>query len=310
MTRSLMAGMTDYSHQSLEDMVADLQGWVKNLTQVCEVLEEGEAQLQEKDYWKKVSYTVKGNFGYSWKFFKTSIEEITTILADFADEIEANHITRIRSLAKTAKNLDRDFAIEWHQEAWERHKDYGNPDFDIVEKMYAEARGMAADMLDLSNLASRLEDFVGKKGKQNNDVTEVQKISAPLHLFVDPITLDELRAIKSPNFDLDKLIRLCEELNICYSNECYLATAMIGRAILDHVPPIFGVSWFKEVCSNYKGGTSFKGSTQSLENSLRNIADHHLHERIRNKESLPTKAQVTFSADLDVLLAEIVRLLK
>lgn len=128
--------------------------------------------------------------------------------------------------------------------------------------------------------------------------------------YVDLGRIGELRALSSPNFDLVKLIRLCEEINICDTNDCFLATAMLVRAILDHVPPIFGFTKFSEVSSNYKGSKSFKESMEHLENSLRKIADHHLHVQIRNRESLPTRPQVNFSADLDVLLAEIVRLLK
>ena len=49
--------------------------------------------------------------------------------------------------------------------------------------------------------------------------------------------LAELRALKSPDFDFRKLIRLCEELNTAFQEGCYLNTAMGTRALLDQVPP-------------------------------------------------------------------------
>jgi hypothetical protein len=122
--------------------------------------------------------------------------------------------------------------------------------------------------------------------------------------------LDELRAVASTKFDFRKLIRLCEEINITYENECYLATAMLTRALLDHVPPIFGVGSFTEVANNYDGGKSFKGAMQHLQNGLRNVADGHLHQQIRNSESIPTAQQVNFAASLDMLLSEVVRILR
>jgi hypothetical protein len=305
-----MAGMTDYSHQSFNDMLTDLDNWLKNLVQVCELLEENEAQLKLDDYyWGNINHDVQGIFLYSHKFFKTSIEEIESILADLEDEIQENHVSRIRSLGLTAKNLETDLAITWHQDPWEYQKDYENSKFRLAEKMYTEARGMAADMIDLLNLAVRLEDFLGKKGKSAKN-SGSNKASPDTHLFVAQTRLNDLRTIKSTDFDLAKLIRLCDELNICYINECYFATAMIGRAILDHVPPIFGYTKFTEVCNNYKAPKSFKESIKTLEDSLRHIADHHLHVQVRNKESLPSRAQVSFSANLDVLLGEIVRILK
>ena len=85
---------------------------------------------------------------------------------------------------------------------------------------------------------------------------------------------------------------------------------MVARAISDHIPPIFSFKTFAEVANNYPGATSFRKSMANLNNSLRNIADAHLHVQIRQSEVLPTLQQVDFKADLDALLAEIVRILK
>ena len=128
--------------------------------------------------------------------------------------------------------------------------------------------------------------------------------------YVHPDRIKELSIIQNANFDLTKLIRMCEELNICYSNGAILAVAMLVRSILDHVPPIFNQASFKGVANNYGGAKSFKGSMLILENSSRKIADSFLHVQIRPKEALPTETQIDFRNDMDVLLQEIVRVLK
>jgi hypothetical protein len=121
--------------------------------------------------------------------------------------------------------------------------------------------------------------------------------------------LAELRALTSPDFDFRKLIRLCEELNTAFQEECYLNTAMGTRALLDHVPPVFGFKTFSEVANNYAGGgKSFKEAMQHLENAARKVADAHLHMPIRKSETLPTAQQVNCGQQLDVLLSEIVRI--
>ncbi|MCC3447049.1 MAG: hypothetical protein JGK04_05800 [Microcoleus sp. PH2017_39_LGB_O_B] len=127
--------------------------------------------------------------------------------------------------------------------------------------------------------------------------------------YVSATRIQELKSIKSKRVDLTKLIRLCEELNIAHANELNLATAMLLRAILDHVPPIFSKASFKEVASGY-GGKSFKDTMQHLENGARKIADSHLHVQVRKKEVLPTSLQVNFSQYLDVLLAEVIAILQ
>ncbi|HUV07200.1 MAG TPA: hypothetical protein VMX75_05690 [Spirochaetia bacterium] len=143
-------------------------------------------------------------------------------------------------------------------------------------------------------------------------------LTTPLHStnhlmsepYVDPTRIQELKNITGTRFDLLKLIELCEELNISHSKKVILAIPTLVRSILDHVPPIFGQKSFKEVLNNYSGAKSFKDSMTNLENSSRKIADAFLHTQIRAKESLPTETQVNFKNDLDVLLQEIVRLLK
>lgn len=127
--------------------------------------------------------------------------------------------------------------------------------------------------------------------------------------FVSVHRIDELHAIKSNRFDLAKLIELCEELNVCDKQKCWLAVAMLERTILNYVPPVFGYSSFKDVVSQC-GGSSFKETMKHLEDSLRKIADSYLHGQIRRTETLPEREQVDFSRELDVLLGEVARELR
>lgn len=127
--------------------------------------------------------------------------------------------------------------------------------------------------------------------------------------FVNQNRIKELKTIKNDDFDITKLIRFCEELNSAFSLENFLSTAMLVRAIADHIPPIFGKTSFTEVANNH-GSKSFKESMKNLDNSSRKISDSHLHTQIRKKEVLPNSNQVDFSNDLDVLLGEIYRVLK
>ena len=120
----------------------------------------------------------------------------------------------------------------------------------------------------------------------------------------------ELRKLTSTEFDFRKLIRLCEELNSAYNNGNYYSTAMLTRGVLDHVPPLFEKASFAEVANNYSGGgRSFKDTMQHLENTSRKVGDGHLHGQIRKSETLPTAQQVCCGQQLDVLLAEIIRIM-
>lgn len=160
----------------------------------------------------------------------------------------------------------------------------------------------------LDEAHSLLESMIEEIEKYREEGIEPEDINNE-NYYVSTDRIEEFKSIKNSNFDLVKLIRFCEEINICYKNNCLLATGMLVRAITDHVPPIFQKSNFNEVANNY-GVKSFKDSMKNLNNSSRKIADSFLHIQIRNKESLPNKLQVNFSQDLDVLLSEIYRNLK
>lgn len=127
--------------------------------------------------------------------------------------------------------------------------------------------------------------------------------------YVENLTIIRLSKIKSKDFDLSRLIKLCQELNDAYSLKNYLTCGMLLRSILDHIPPIFEKKTFKEVSSNY-GTRSFKDIVKPLQESSKKIADSYLHTPIRKKEILPTKTQVSFQPNLDFLLNEVVRILK
>lgn len=128
--------------------------------------------------------------------------------------------------------------------------------------------------------------------------------------YIDATRLEDLKSIPKRDFDLKRVINILEELNLCYRDRCYIATISLVRALIDHVPPIFGCRSFSEVANNYGGSKSFKKSMEHLDKSSRNIADQYLHGQIRGTETLPNKTQVNFIPDVDVLLAEIVSILK
>ena len=76
--------------------------------------------------------------------------------------------------------------------------------------------------------------------------------------YINVERIDQLKRAKINNLDLSKLIRICEEINICYSLNCFYAVGNLLRSLIDHAPPIFGFKTFGEVTNNYAGAKSFK----------------------------------------------------
>jgi hypothetical protein len=119
-------------------------------------------------------------------------------------------------------------------------------------------------------------------------VLPLEPVPADGFTVVAALRLKELRSLPNGNFDFSKLIRFCEELNTAYSNGCFLATIMLTRAIIDHVPPLFGVPDFKNL-AQYPGARSFKEAMKNFDDAVRKIADLHLHGQIQKEEALPAR---------------------
>jgi hypothetical protein len=193
MVRGLFAGGTDYSHQSFEDILTDLGQWVTSLKETSDNLRNNIKKLEISGYWKKVDPDFTYLIHYSMKFFDTSIQEFSEILEDIKKEVRPDHIRRLNALYKAASRLDIDYGRIWHQEY--KNKEYGNKEFIFVEKIYSEGRSMAIDMRDLSNLSSRLRDFIGKKSidNLNGDSQEnIDLLELKPNIFGLGINLNEL----------------------------------------------------------------------------------------------------------------------
>jgi len=165
---------------------------------------------------------------------------------------------------------------------------------DVVEAMRAQRR---------ASPLHTAEKFSGDTGTARQGV-------ASMHPYVDLARLQELRTVSNKNWDLTRLVKMCEELNEAFERNAFITCSLLVRGIVDHVPPIFSRKSFGEVANNYPGSKSFQKSMQQLDKSLRNHADGNLHTQIRRNESLPTRTQVAYWSDLDKLLEETIRLLK
>lgn len=150
-------------------------------------------------------------------------------------------------------------------------------------------------------------------------LNQVRRKTAGMHVpaqvtrkdfYVDPKRIFQLQSIKVDDWDLKRLVQLLNELNLAHAHEMHMATAMLVRAITDHVAPVLKCKTFSEVANQYAAPRSFSEQMKQLDTSLRKVADSFLHQQIRRSEVLPLGPQVDFRAALDVLLSEIVRVLQ
>ncbi|MGW4778432.1 hypothetical protein ACWEPA_17430 [Streptomyces filamentosus] len=132
----------------------------------------------------------------------------------------------------------------------------------------------------------------------------------PPYLDDDLLTQIETTA-PSTRWKVDKLLTLCAELNDSYaSNNAYTCAALI-RAVLDHIPPVFGHRDFKQVAAQHTFTVqrTDKAHAQKLA-GFKDIADDALHRPISANIPLITMNDIPEPARLRAVLHELVTIMR
>ena len=104
-------------------------------------------------------------------------------------------------------------------------------------------------------------------------------------------------------FNVSKLLRLIDELNDNYAKQNIYATHTSLRALLDHVPPIFGFGDFKAVANNYSWSKTDKAYMKKLL-EFKIQADDALHRQISPRADLLSFEHLPTNLYLNHLLQE------
>lgn len=172
MAKGLIGGMTDYSHQSFNDIISDLESEKVNTIAFITMIEEEIEKANKNKYWdNKVPHVFKSIVAYSIKHYRTTVTELGEIVEEIKNEVQEHHCKRLQRISKVADEINVEIGQVWNRKYDEKIKDYGEKDFRHVEQVYRDTRDMAVNLLDISNLASRLKDYIGKSsnnmGKKN-----------------------------------------------------------------------------------------------------------------------------------------------
>jgi len=190
---------------------------------------------------------------------------------------------------------------------------------DMAKRFVAAVRRIGDP--DLSNLVVDL-------GTSPQSIVEAHELRAELYVVIDALkevaqdpnyattaasnaaflaidVLTQLKGVTCTRLDTSRLVKMCEELNDAYGRANYISTSLLLRAIINHVPPVFGFTSFSQVVA--QSGRSVKSILSRLEDDARPMADLHTHVPMRRKDYLPTKNQLeSYKAPFEVLIQEII----
>ncbi len=171
MTRTILAGCTDYSHQSLNDMLVDLNEWIFYLPISLFKIDKYRNEIQPEYWEREVSYDLKVYLERARRLCETCQEELLDIRQGISRKVEEHHVTRLRRLAEGAIDLNNNLSRVFWKSKYYLHD---NPNFYLLEHLYGESLGSIVDLIDLDNLAMRLKDFIGRENtKLSPQLTKV-----------------------------------------------------------------------------------------------------------------------------------------
>ena len=120
--------------------------------------------------------------------------------------------------------------------------------------------------------------------------------------YVNQQIIDDIRKKDgSSKFNVTKLLRLIEEMNINYEQRNSYAAHALLRAILDHIPPILGYPDFKAAANNYSWQRTDRRYVKKLLD-FRDQGDDALHRQISERVDVLDFDDMPASVYKDTLL--------
>ncbi len=167
MAQSLFAGATEYEHQSLEDILTDMENWLEIINDTKSICEVNISELQEANYWNRIYDDFKISITRALNHFDTVISDIKRISTGIKnDDIKSVHIKLLQQITNQSSENEKYISKSWH--STDRWKEYGNSNFMKVELLYTEIEGTVCTLLDASNMAMRLKDYMEDETQMKN----------------------------------------------------------------------------------------------------------------------------------------------
>ncbi|MEV1116124.1 hypothetical protein AB0I91_13715 [Actinosynnema sp. NPDC049800] len=123
--------------------------------------------------------------------------------------------------------------------------------------------------------------------------------------YVDEGLIHQLETLQHPAWHLGRLIAMLHELNSNYAAGHAYSCLMLCRAIIDHVPRLFGVDSYAAVTSMPNISRSERKLLQLL-GDKRFSADHVLHHHIGKKADVITMYDVPDRTGMNILIQHVI----
>jgi hypothetical protein len=169
------------------------------------------------------------------------------------------------------------------------------------------------DVTTVPEYVARVTELTGgAAGPEPQPVVDVAPSQQASTAYVLSETINRLRELQTgliaERYRPDKLIQLLEELDGCFRLKYAFASHALLRAVMDHVPPVFGCKSFDQVASNLSCSATDKKYLRVLL-TFKNQADDVMHRMIGRRPNVLSLDDMPPRAAVNALIGMVVDVL-
>jgi hypothetical protein len=154
-----MAGMTDYTGVSVEDVIPHIADWRQETVKVIEALRAYKSQVENNAPSFDAPRAILLYLDYFMDLFQRYAGDFARLEVELPVSVEQCHVATLANLYKSACH-EEDYCDDFKRKHIERElRDESRRP--ILDRIYQDTKGMLVDYWDLSNLVPRLECLVG-----------------------------------------------------------------------------------------------------------------------------------------------------
>lgn len=173
MAQSIFGGSSEYSDQTLADIVEDLEKWVVFSKETLTLFDKTICELKQNNYYQTVPFNLRAMYERATRKLNTFISDLNVIINSInTDSIFIRDVNLLNNIGRISILSNHQFGMVYHDiiDRW-NGANFQDPKFLMIERLYLEGRDVFVSLMDASNAAERLKDYMSNRHQQNQNIT-------------------------------------------------------------------------------------------------------------------------------------------
>lgn len=216
MVQSSFAGSTYYTIQSLDDIYIDIKNWIEYTQETKEFINSQYEIVKSSRLYNSIDYDFLAIIDSTILYCDTILYDLNLVRKAMEQGcITEKEISLLRKIGQESLTLNHKYGLTYKSDtSWH---DYGNAEFEEVEKIYAKGRDFFVTLMDADNAAARLEDYMGNGQIINNNLNIHGNVSSSQ---IQQGTSNSTQTMDVSNsFDYDRVLDALNRIKRVTSNE-------------------------------------------------------------------------------------------